>query len=931
MKELAKTYSPEETEKKQTKNWEDAEIFKADPSSHKPSFSIVMPPPNVTGILHMGHSLVTVLQDILIRFKRMKGFETLWVPGTDHAGIATQTVVEKALLKSEGKHRRDYDREEFINRIWQWKEKSEQVIVEQLKKMGCSADFSRFRFTMDPTANLAVREEFKRLYDQGYIYQGDYLINFDPLTETALSDDEVEYEDRVGHLYYFKYHLKDDAGYLTIATTRPETMLGDTAIAVSPKDERYRHLIGKSVHLPIINRIIPIIADHHVDPTFGTGVVKVTPAHDPNDYRMGLEHNLKMINIFTTNGRINENGAPFTGLSIQEAREAVIQEMQRLNLLEKVEKIHHRVSISYRSKAVIEPLLSKQWFLKMEPFKKRLKELVETEEVKLIPESWKHTYYHWIHNLRDWCISRQLWWGHRIPVWHHKITKEKICFSGEGLPEQVQKEPELWVQDPDVLDTWFSSALWPLSTMGWPNIGDDFTKFFPTSVLVTGHDILFFWVARMMIMSEHICQKPPFENVFLHGLIFGRSYWRKDANGVVHYVSQEEKKSYDLGQPLPKDVESKWEKLSKSKGNVIDPLEMIQDYGTDALRMALCSIANQSPQIDLDRRVFEEHKNFANKIWNAARFICMNLVTLEKEELSQGLDNNLLLEDKWLLSQMNRLAHAVSIAIDGFRFEQAAYLVYDFFWNKFCAFYLEIAKPHLFEKITLESKKNKQKLLLIALGSLLRLLHPMAPFITEELFQILHEHFGDISPKKDADPYTKECLEALSSAFCAIASYPICLDSKDIKDAVEKEFDLIQSIVNSCRNLRQEANIALHENVDLYLMGADHLEAKNILEAQLKLKNLYFVTTPPQLNEFASKNIENIKIWIPLSKEHSEKEMIRLQKELEKHLILREKLVQQLSNEQFIEKAAKELVQKQKATLCQVEETIATITSRLKK
>lgn len=930
MKELPPTYSPKETEKKWTKSWEEAGIFKADPNSSKPAFSLVMPPPNVTGILHMGHALVTVLQDILVRFKRMKGFETLWVPGTDHAGIATQTVVEKALLKIEGRRRQEYEREEFIGRIWQWKEKSEKTIIDQLKKMGCSADFSRFRFTMDPEINQAVREEFKKLFDEGYIYQGDYLVNFDPLTGTALSDDEVEYEDRTGHLYYFKYHLKDAPGYLTIATTRPETLLGDTAVAVSPRDERYRDLIGQFVHLPIVNRIIPIIADHHVDPSFGTGAVKVTPAHDPNDYRIGLEHNLEMINILTENGRINENGAPFTGLSIQEAREAVVEQMKELHLLEKIEKIQHRVSISYRSKAMIEPLLSKQWFLKMEPFKKKLKELIEQEEVVLIPSNWKHTYYHWIDHLRDWCISRQLWWGHRIPVWHNKITKEKICSSKEEVPDEVQKDPLHWFQDPDVLDTWFSSALWPLSTLGWPKMGADFLKFFPTSVLITGHDILFFWVARMLIMSEHICKTPAFSTVFLHGLIFGRSYWRKDQNGVVHYVSAEEKKSYDLGQPLPKDVESKWEKLSKSKGNVIDPLEMIEEYGTDALRITLCSLANQTPQIDLDRRIFEEHKNFANKIWNAARFVSMNLVDLDKEDFASGLDKNLLLEDLWLLSEINQLAENVSLALDAFRFEQAAHLCYDFFWNKFCAFYLEIAKPHLFGKKTEESKKNKQKLLLISLLFLLRLLHPLAPFITEEIFEILHKQF-QVLPKSSADLYTKECLEALAYSFCALCPYPRCIEPKDINKDKEKEFMLIQALVNSCRNLRQEANIPLQEPIELYLMGAEKIqESKSILEAQLKLKNLYFISTPPSLEEFASKNIENITLWIPLSKEHKEKEKLRLQKELEKLLTQKERLSSQLSNEQFLEKAAKDLVRKQKETLLQVEESIATISSRLK-
>jgi valyl-tRNA synthetase len=930
--EYPKTYSPTESEKKCLALWEQGQYFKADPHSKKPPYSIVMPPPNVTGVLHMGHALVSTLQDILIRFKRMSGFETLWVPGTDHAGIATQTVVERALLKEKNKRRTDFSREEFIQLVWEWKEKSEKIILHQIKQMGCSCDFSRLRFTMDEGCNVAVRALFKKLYDQELIYRGHYLVNWDPVAQTALSDDEVEYEERKGHLWTFKYPLADQSGYIHIATTRPETMLGDTAVAVSPKDPRYTQLVGKQVRLPIVDRIIPIISDHHIDPEFGTGAVKITPAHDPNDYRIGIDHGLEMINIFTPDGHINENGNGFKGMTREKAREAIVLHMKELGLLEKTEIISHRVGLSYRSKAVIEPYLSQQWFIKMAPFKEKLKKAVEEKRVRLLPSSWEHTYFHWINNLRDWCISRQLWWGHRIPIWYHKENGRILCYGEQGEPEEVRREPHLWVQDNDVLDTWFSSALWPFSTLGWPHYTLDLKHFYPTSVLITGHDILFFWVARMMMMGEFVLDELPFPETFLHGLIFGRSYWKISKEGDLSYITGEERKEYDLGKPVPKGVESKWEKISKSKGNAIDPLEIMSEYGTDALRIALCARANHSPQIDLDRRQIEEYKNFANKIWNGARFVLMNLEDFKKESLAQGLDKKLFaLEDHWLLSRLNRLAKESTESLNNYQFETAATVSYEFYWKEFCAYYVEIAKPVLFGKIgDAATKNNKQKLLIIALTFALRLLHPIAPFITEELFGIIKKKVGGVDPEKSIDPYTQECLEALAAPVCATSHYPKVIEETAIDATIEQRFALVEEIVYAVRNMRAEVKMALHEVCDLYLIGANEIKAEiGILLSLLKIGKIHFVTHPPHLPHTASKNVGSIQVVIPLSEELMHQEHERLHKELEKLHKLHEQLEKQLQNEGFVSRAKPELVEKQREVFAETQNEICRIKKKL--
>ncbi|EPP33223.1 valine--tRNA ligase, partial [Chlamydia psittaci C6/98] len=582
-----KAYDPKGLEEKLYAFWEESNMFVAQAASDKPPYAIIMPPPNVTGILHMGHALVNTLQDVLIRYKRMSGFEVCWVPGTDHAGIATQTVVERHLYSSLGKRRVDFSREEFLEHVWQWKEKSEGVILSQLRQLGCSCDWSRLRFTMEPLANRAVKKAFKILFDKGHIYRGNYLVNWDPVLQTALADDEVEYEEKDGWLYYIRYRVVDSSEDIVVATTRPETLLGDTAIAISPDDERYSHLLGAKVLLPFVDREIPIIADMSVDPSFGTGAVKITPAHDKDDYRTGINHNLPMVNILTPTGEINENGGIFAGLSKEKARESIITALETMGLFVKKEPYKLRVGVSYRSGAVIEPYLSKQWFVSVDSFRDSLREFISSDAIKIFPPEFTKNYLSWVNNLRDWCISRQLWWGHRIPVWYHKSDANRmLCYDGEGIPEEVAKDPESWDQDPDVLDTWFSSGLWPLTCLGWPdNESGDLEKFYPTAVLITGHDILFFWVTRMVLLCSAMVGEKPFSDVFLHGLIFGKSYKRYNDLGEWTYITGEEKYAYDMGKALPKDVIAKWEKLSKSKGNVIDPLEMIAKYGADAVRM----------------------------------------------------------------------------------------------------------------------------------------------------------------------------------------------------------------------------------------------------------------------------------------------------------------------------------------------------------
>jgi valyl-tRNA synthetase len=932
---MSKAYDPKLVEEKWYSFWEKEGFFKANAHSSKKPYTIVIPPPNVTGVLHMGHALVDTLQDILIRWKRMQGFEALWVPGTDHAGIATQTVVERHLFRKTGKRRSDFPREEFIEHIWSWKEESEKQILQQLKKLGCSCDWSRLRFTLDDGCNLAVRTIFKRMYDKGLIYRGDYLVNWDPVTETALSDDEVEHEERASHLWHIRYPLEHGNGHLVVATTRPETILGDTAVAVHPDDERYRSLIGQKVRLPLTDRLIPIIGDPFVEREFGTGVVKITPAHDFNDYETGLRHDLPMINILTKDAHINEQGGRFLGLTVEEARKAVVKALKEEGLLEKIEPHTHRVGVSYRSKAVIEPFLSKQWFVRTSHFKEKLLSIVREGRVTLIPPHWQETYEHWIEHLRDWCISRQLWWGHRIPIWFDRENPDHlICYAGEGLPPEVAKHPDRYEQDHDVLDTWFSSALWPFSVLGWPNETADMKKFYPTSTLITGHDILFFWVARMILMSEIALGEVPFHETFLHGLVYGKSYWRTLSDGSVSYVSPEEKKSYDLGETLAGGVDSKWEKMSKSKGNVIDPLQIIDEYGTDALRMALSSSVTFARQIDLDLRRFEEFKNFANKIWNGSRFVLMNLEDLTSEELEQGLsDEELALEDRWILSLLARTSADLNRSLENYAFDRAATLAYEFYWNDFCALYLELTKPVLFGKAgTPEERKNKQKILAIVLLSAIRLLHPIAPFITEEIFSLLREAFPGAEVNQSADPLTKEAMAALKAPACIVAPYPMAFESH-LSPEIETDFKEMFKLVYAVRNIRAEMQLAPSDKTELFLFGNCGLAKKHssILLGLTPTTKIHFAQAESDLPKSASSAlVGEIKLLIPIPESLRIKEKARLEKEREKLEKLLMGTRARLSNPEFCAKAPLEIVKNLESTVTQTEDQLAAISEKLR-
>lgn len=870
-------------------------------------------------------------------------------------GCPAQTMLgflHKRLLNAiscglKAKKRKDYTREEFLTHVWDWKEKSEARIIEQLKRMGSSCDWSRLRFTMDEGNNRAVRTMFKKLFDAGLIYRGDYLVNWDPVTQTALADDEVEHEERHSFLWHIKYPLADGSGFIHIATTRPETMLGDTAVAVSPGDERYTALIGKHIQLPLVNRLIPIIADYQVDPAFGTGAVKVTPAHDPNDYQMGRIHKLPFINIMTPDGRINANGGLFEGLTMAEAREAVVNSLRKEGWLEKTEPHIHRVGVSYRSKATIEPYLSKQWFVRMETFAKHLRDIVAQGKTRLIPSRWESTYFHWIDNLRDWCISRQLWWGHRIPIWYHRDDPERlICYDGPDLPNEVKEHPEEWKQDLDVLDTWFSSALWPFSTLGWPDQTAELAKFYPNSTLVTGHDILFFWVARMLAMGEYAMDQVPFPECFLHGLIYGKSYWRERAEGGVLYVTDQERLDYDLGKPIPTEVISKWEKMSKSKGNIIDPLEMIDQYGTDAVRMALCASATQAPQIDLDRRRFEEFKNFANKIWNGARFVLLNLeanevqglLALGARELSQGIVEPLLaLEDYWILSILNRTVQSVNRHLERYEFDQAALEAYDFFWKEFCAYYVEISKPVLFGKTgSAHERTNKQKLLVIVLCQAIRLMHPMAPFITEELFHILKEQFQGLEIVPDCDPYTKECIQALQSVACIVAPFPQAIHPEESKPEVNQAFALMEQVIYTIRNIRGEMKLSPGSSTDIYIIGhADDPDWQTVqsnihmIAALVRSQRIELLTTEPTLGFNCTGVYRSLKIILPLPEELLKQELLRLIKEQEKLTTTLEKLRLQLANPDFVSRAPTQLIEKQQQQLAQGERELQEITRKL--
>jgi len=869
--ELAKAYNPVEVEQKWYKFWEENNLFAPDDNSSAEPFVIVIPPPNVTGSLHMGHALDNSLQDVLIRYKRMKGFKTLWVPGTDHAGIATQNVVEKE-LKKEGKRKEDLGREEFLKKVWEWKKEYGGRITMQLRRLGSSCDWHRERFTMDEGLSRAVRHEFVTLYNEGLIYRGKRIINWCPRCKTALSDIEVEYQTVKGKLWHIRY------GDIIVATTRPETMLGDTAVAVNPKDERYKHMFGKSVILPLIGRKIPIIKDDFVDPAFGTGAVKVTPAHDLNDYEMGERHNLPKINILTPDGKIifdefdEEEKAKvkaevegIEGLDRFKAREKIVETLQAKGYLVKIEDYETSVGHCYRCKTVVEPYLSDQWFIKIKPLAEAAIKVVEEGHIKFIPDRWTKVYLQWMTNLKDWCISRQLWWGHRIPVWY--------CDCGEVIvsEEEPTKCPKCSSsklnQDPDVFDTWFSSALWPFSTLGWPEQTKDIKTYYPTSVLVTGYDIITFWVSRMIMTGVHFMGKPPFHTVFIHGLI-------RDITG---------------------------KKMSKSLGNVIDPLEVINHAGADALRFALISLVTGGGQdIKLAEEKITEARNFANKIWNVSRFAMMTCGEGVASTINSGE-----LADKWILSRYNRVVLQITEYLDNFQMGEAAKLLYEFIWSEFCDWYIEIAKIRLYGGDE-EAKKDVAAVLTHVLEGILKLLHPFMPFETEEIYQIL-KGAKTLSPKDSI----------------MVKPWPQA-EEKLLDDKPEKEMEGLIELIRSIRNLRSTMNIAPGQQIKIFVEKSIGGKKENYI------KTLAKVSAFEQSEKFpphtAASEAGGFRFGLPLEGLIDfKKESERLRKEYDKLKAEAGKVTARLNDENFKKNATEGSAQKEQQKLEEYSARIKTL------
>ncbi len=869
-KELAKQYSPKDVEDRVYKQWLEGKYFHAKCEEGKDTYTIVIPPPNITGQLHMGHALDNTLQDILIRFKRMQGFDTLWLPGTDHASIATEAkIVEK--MREEGISKEDIGREGFLERAWDWKKQYGGRIIEQLKKMGSSCDWDRERFTLDEGCNKAVNEVFVNLYEKGLIYRGERIINWCPHCKTSISDAEVEYEEQAGHFWHLRYPFKDGSGYLELATTRPETLLGDTAVAVNPNDERYKDIIGKTLILPLVHREIPVVADDYVEIEFGTGVVKITPAHDPNDFEVGLRHNLPVINVMTDDAKITEDYPKYAAMDRYEARKAIVSDLEKECALVRIEDYTHNVGTCYRCSSTVEPRVSKQWFVKMKPLATPAIEAVKNGETKFVPQRFEKVYFHWLENIRDWCISRQLWWGHRIPAWYCADCGEITVSKTEATACKHCSSKNI-TQDPDTLDTWFSSALWPFSTLGWPKETEDFKHYYPTNTLVTGYDIIPFWVMRMMFSGIEQTGQVPFNTVLIHGLV-------RDSQG---------------------------RKMSKSLGNGVDPLEVIDTYGADALRFSLAT--GNSPGNDMryiPERV-ESSRNFANKIWNAARFILMNLESDNEIPLDISA---LALEDKWILSKYNTLVADVTDNLEKFELGLAVQKLYDFIWDIFCDWYIEICKSRL-NGDDQKAKDTARSVLIYVFTNTLKLLHPFMPFITEEVWQGM-PHSGD---------------------SIMVADWPKFSD--DLAFAKEEtDFEKIMAVIRAIRNRRAEMNVPPSKKAKVFIVSNDN---KTFESGSAYICRLGFASTVETGDEFDAEGsvrviTDDATVYMPMKElVDVSAEIERLKKDLKKAEEDKEFFEKKLSNQGFLAKAPAQLVEKQKEGLQKALDKISLIMDSIK-
>ncbi|AKX93286.1 valine--tRNA ligase [Moorella thermoacetica] len=872
---LDKVYNPKAVEEKWYHYWSENGYFRGHlPAKGQPAFSIVMPPPNVTGSLHLGHALDNTLQDILTRWHRMRGDATLWIPGTDHAGIATQARVEEELAK-EGLSKYDLGRDRFLERVWEWKHQYGDRITRQLRLLGSSCDWSRERFTMDEGCSRAVREVFVRLYEKGLIYRGSYIINWCPRCRTTISDIEVEHIEEAGHLWYIRYPFKDGSGSIVIATTRPETMLGDTAVAVNPSDERYRDVVGKTLVLPLINREIPVIADEYVDPAFGTGAVKITPAHDPNDFEVAARHNLPSITVIGKDAVMTEEAGPYAGMERYACRGQLVDDLKAQGFLVKVEEHTHAVGHCYRCGTTIEPLVSPQWFVRMAPLAEPAIQAAKEGRVRFVPERFTKIYLNWLENIRDWCISRQLWWGHRIPVWYCQQCGEEIC-SREDPEECPACGSTALEQDPDVLDTWFSSALWPFSTLGWPDRTPELEAFYPTSVLVTGRDIIFFWVARMLFMGLEFMGEVPFREVLIHGLVL-------DAQG---------------------------RKMSKSLGNGVDPMEVIEKYGADTLRLMLVTGNTPGNDLRFHPERLEGTQNFANKIWNAARFALMNLEDYEPAPLER---ENLTLADRWILSRLNKLVLEVNACLEAYEIGEVARMLYEFFWGEFCDWYIELIKPRLYGENRRE-RQVAQEVLVTVLGKSLQLLHPFMPFITEEIWQHLPGERGSIM----------------------LSSWPRPVP-QDEDEQAETAMGLVMAVIRAVRTLRSEMNVPPGRRAEVILVSGSPEDREILQRESVYLENLAAadrvqvvaaLDRPP--SRAATAVTSGVQIFLPLAGLIDlEKEQARLEKELQKARAELEKVEKKLARPDFRAKAPAAIVAKEEARAAELKSTITALTKRL--